>query len=263
MHLRICFAMSVLAAAASGCFQALDTGLVGNQGPQESPFVADAAPSPSLPTPFTKSDIDAALSQQCAYGSALCYQLCGSPSCANQDNTIPPEVISIPSVLPNGASSSDACEVVRAQSLRIRQQACSQCHGPAPAPGFSAFNFVLDDQALVTKLPNSVMVPLVIPGDPSKSYLFQCVALGISGGQTGMPPQPSMASNLIASSAAHTIMYPTAEDLSILYAWILNCVPGADGGAYSSSYYGGNWGPDASIVNGPAGSGDADAGGGE
>jgi mono/diheme cytochrome c family protein len=270
MNARISFVISVLAAAASGCFQELDPGVAGDPGANNLTFVADggdlaeAAPIPILPAPFTGGDVDAALNQQCAYGSALCYQICGSPSCANQDNTIPAEVTTIPSVLPNGGTTADPCDVVRAQSLRIRQQSCSQCHGPPPAPGFSSFNFVLDDQALVTTIPNTVMVPLVIPGNPSMSYLLQRVALGLSGGQTGMPPPASLASNLVPASIAKTVVSPTPEDLSILYAWILNCVPGADGGAYSSSYYGGNYAPDASIVSasGQTGSAGSDAGGG-
>jgi hypothetical protein len=261
MNGRTCFAVSVLAPAVSGCFQTLDPDVVGGPLPKDSTFQADAAPVPTLPAPFTSDDIRAAQTQQCAYGSALCYQICGSPSCANHDNTIPPEVISVPSVLSNGSTTADPCDAVRAQSLQIRRQACGQCHGPPPAPGFSAFNFVLDDQALVTKLPNTVVVPLVIPGNPSLSHLFRCVESGLTGAQQGMPPQASLASNLVPSDVAHTVVYPTAEDISILYAWILNCVPGVDGGAYSSSYYGGNYSPHALIVSAPeqADAGRADA----
>jgi hypothetical protein len=73
-----------------------------------------------------------------------------------------------------------------------------------------------------------------------------------------MPPPSSLAANLVSAQIASTIVYPTSEDLSNLYAWILNCVPGTDGGAYSASYYGGNYGPNAD-GGAPAG-GLADAG---
>jgi hypothetical protein len=241
MNGRIPFLIAILASAAAGCIQPVDN-VTGNV-----PAVAGSSEGPPLPFPFTQADVDAAMTKQCAYGSALCYQLCGSPSCANQDNTIPNEVATVPAMLPDGGWTTDACEVVRAQSARIRLHACAQCH--EQTPGFSSFNFVLDDMALVTKLPNTVQVPLVIPGSPETSYFLQRMELGLSGGTTGMPPAPSLAANLVSPSIANTIVRPTPEDMSVMYAWILNCVPGADGGAYATSYYGGNYAPDASILN--------------
>jgi hypothetical protein len=55
----------------------------------------------------------------------------------------------------------------------------------------------------------------------------------MGGAQGGMPP---------LTMAGHpTIPRPTAADLSVLYAWIIQCVPGADGGGYAFS--GGDYAP--------------------
>jgi hypothetical protein len=234
----ISFGLAV--AATYGCVEDVDPGASAGSGSAGS--MQKQSGGGGLPAPFTDAD----LSQQCEAGSALCYELCGSPSCAQQDNSIPSEVTTPGVLLPEGGTTDNACQQIIALSYSIRQRSCAMCHGPSPAPGFSGFNFVLDDHALVTQVPQTVTVPLIIPGAPSASVFMQRIALSLAGGQTGMPPSPSLASNLAGTTVANAIAYPTAEEVSILNAWIANCVPGTDGGAYWSEYYGGNYGPDAS-----------------
>jgi len=121
---------------------------------------------------------------------------------------------------------ADPCAAIEQESLAIRQRSCAQCHGPQ-GPKNSVFNFILDDQALVTIVPPGVTVPLVIPGQPDASYFMQTVEDGLSGAATGMPPPPGRATNSVSPSVAATIVYPTSEDVSILLGWIASCVPGA------------------------------------
>jgi hypothetical protein len=246
----------------AGCFQTINDGNIGG-GPQNS--VATSPPGnvgSDLPAPFADADV----SQQCEPGSALCYQLCLSPECATQDdagNVVLPPVLQTPVVLlPEGSTSDDPCADVEARSLQIRQQACAQCHDKGNGGTTLIWNYVLDDQALVTTIAPGLAAPLVIPGNPSASVLLQKIQLGIAGGALGMPPSQALATGDVKAQIAATIVYPTPEDVSLLYAWILNCVPGTDGGAYSpSSYYGGNYGPDGGVGSSAGGgSGAADAG---
>jgi hypothetical protein len=276
MNLRIPRSVAVCAIVGTGCFQEVDTGVVNGplllvsggedggtgQGRQagnassssQEPASLDAA---FLPSPFHRSDVDAALTEQCEAGSNLCYQLCGSPSCALVDNSIPAELAASTIVLPEGGTAADACAQIDALSMQIRQRSCAPCHGPPPAPGFDGLNFILNDQELVSQTPSVVTAPVVTPGDPLGSVLYQRVQQGFTGASQGMPPPPSYLPSFAGPQVAATLVYPSSEDLSILYAWILSCVPGANGAAYASSYYGGNYAPDAGAAVNAAG---ADAG---
>jgi len=127
--------------------------------------------------------------------------------------------------------------------MRIRTDSCSQCHSTVGAKAF--WTWVLDDNQLVTNATApGLTAPVVIPGNPNGSVLLQKMELGLAGGQQGMPPSPSQAEGLTSADAAATIVYPTPEDLSIMYAWILACAPGADAGSYEANYGGGNSGPE-------------------
>jgi hypothetical protein len=245
----------------AGCFQTINDGNIGG-GPQDS--VATRPPGnvgSGLPAPFADADV----SQQCEPGSERCYQLCLSPECATEDdagNVVLPPVLQTPVVvLPEGSTSDNPCDDVEARSLQIRRQVCAQCHD-TDGPASTLWHFVLDDQSLITTVPTGLNAPLVIPGNPTASVLLQKIQLGIAGGQLGMPPSQALASSNVSPQIAATIVYPTAEDVSLLYAWILNCAPGTDGGAYSpSSYYGGNYGPDGGVgTSAGGGSSAADAG---
>jgi hypothetical protein len=252
MKRRIPFALILTALTMAGCFlmaacfQTVDEGVSnGVPGPQNS----SVSTGPTLPAAFADAD----LSQQCEPGSALCYQLCGSPECALQDdagNIVLPPTLQTPAVvLPTGAMSPDPCADVSARALQIRQQACAQCHDTSPG---IFWNYVLDDHALVTTIAPGLKTPLVIAGDPAGSVLYQRVLSGLNGDATGMPPSQTIASSNVSPAIAQTIVYPTPEDVSLLYGWILNCAPGTDGGAYAASYYGGNYGPGGDAGAAPA-----------
>lgn len=63
-----------------------------------------------------------------------------------------------------------------------------------------------------------------------------------------MPP-----ATLAGLSDPSVIVYPTAADVSVIYAWILNCMPNANPSAYQTSY-------GAGPGYGPAAKGHADGG---
>ncbi|MBV9945675.1 MAG: hypothetical protein JOZ69_02380 [Myxococcales bacterium] len=238
-----------------GC-QELDPNLSSEvAAPVEAGSNADDAPAPvpdALPDIFGSPD----LSQPCPPNSALCYQLCGSPTCALPDNSLPPNLGTPPIMEPDGGLTPKPCEAIEAQSFEIRKRSCSMCHGANAVPSFD-YTWVLDDHQLVTNNQTAISKPIVIPGDPVSSELYQRVQLGIIGGSArGMPLNPTAAQQL-DPSVAKSIVYPTSEDLSILYAWILNCVEGTDGGAYSSSYYGAYYGPDGGGAHQAVSGGDA------
>jgi hypothetical protein len=96
--------------------------------------------------------------------------------------------------------------------------------------------------------------PYVVPGNPGASFLYQRVAAG------SMPPPPSLSDNILGYEAGTGLTYPAPSDITILYAWILNCVTGTDGGAYASSSYGG--GVAGTTCFGPCGDAGARRGGG-
>lgn len=246
MDIRIALAFALVASSTAGCFQQLDSGATG--GPEDLKIIPPSAgPSDAstLPTPFTDADLQAALStsQPCTPGSPLCFELCGSPSCALQSNNIPTNLGSEAAILPDGGASTNPCDDINARALQIRQQSCSPCHG-AP-PGQSGFSWVLSDSDIVTKVAPGLTTPVVIAGDPDDSPLMQRVITRISTptALTGMPPPSGQLQTYVAPALAATIVYPTAEDVSVLYTWITACVPGADAGSFDNAYYGGNYAP--------------------
>jgi hypothetical protein len=183
---------------------------------------------------------------QCAYGSPECFYLCGSPSCALADAAIPPELTKPPIYLPDGAVTTDPCEAVREESLLIREQSCTPCHSgepPAPSKGPEGLNYILDDGKLATsvspdyRLPDGGGKPYVVPGDPLDSFIYQRVVAG------EMPMPRNAVDGYIGAKAGASIVYPTPSDISVLYEWIRDCVPGANPTANSSNYYGGCFGP--------------------
>jgi hypothetical protein len=227
---------------------------------QQQPQQPQAPPDASIP------------STQCSNESSECFSLCGSPECAMPDNSIPP-VLDIPliwyqpsgetagygSAAP-GKSTTDPCVAIQAASLVIRQRSCAPCHGPSPSPGLGRFNYVLDDVTLANHSDNEQDGKImVIPGDPASSYAYQRAVTGLAGaGSGGMPPDPSTLPAYLGAAAVQAnpniVVYPTAADLSVLYAWILGCMPGADAGVYQSSYGSGSFGSNAAPNTGVAAS---------
>jgi len=139
--------------------------------------------------------------------------------------------------LADGALTADSCVQIESESLAIRTESCGACHGP-DGTGAAGINYILNDQTLLMSM-SSTGVPMIVPGDPVDSFIYQQILHGIQGSQTGMPPINPTVGGLPPDAS---IPRPTSADLSIMYAWILNCV-GSDGGnAYGSSFYGGDYG---------------------
>jgi hypothetical protein len=221
----------LLVALAAGCFQEIDPGAA-------TGIAMDDAGSLS-PDALT------------------CWQLCQSPSCDDPAGTIPVLTVTPPIYLPDGGTTKDPCDDVEQASMAVRQTYCGGCHASPASQG--GLGFVLNDNQLAATLAASTddagnAQRLMTPGDPSHSMVYTLVAQGLGGSQTGMPP---------LSMAGYTsIPRPSAADVSVLYAWILACAPGTDGGAYV--YGGGDYAPDGGGA--PPAAGDAatnagDAGG--
>ena len=209
--------------------------------------VPPPAPIPTLPDDTT----------QCAADSDACFELCGSPECGLADGTLPP-VLQVPAIFyqPGGATNNigaptaakktaDPCDAVNAASLQIRQRSCGACHGPNGLPT-THFLYALDDTTLANHPDNTGTHIMVKPGDPYNSYVYQRVVTGLQAGSGGMPPDPSAVSDVLGASIVQAnpniVVYPTASDVSVLYAWILNCMPGANVGAYQANYGSGSFG---------------------
>jgi hypothetical protein len=240
------FGSAIVLSMLGGCFQPLATDSDSVPPPvsgDSTATVVDAGPVPALPSPFTDADIGLAQSDaQCPYGSALCAELCGSPDCALSDMSIPGLTVTPPIVLADGGTTANPCDDIETQSMQIRTQSCSQCHGPNGSN--MAYNWVLNDQALATMSPGN-SGPVVIPGNPAGSEMFKRMVAGLyftdpayqgtamgAPNTYGMPPAPGARQAAGPVSAQNSIVTPTSQDVSIIYEWILNCVNGApDGGA--------------------------------
>jgi hypothetical protein len=248
MKLRLSLLFVVCAPFVGSCLQK-------DPGQQQQP---QTSPDASIPN------------TQCVNESAECFSLCGSPECALPDNSIPP-VLDIPVIwyqpsgqaagygnAAPGTSTTDPCVAVAADAMAIRQRSCGACHGPSPAPGLGHFNYVLDDTTIANHSDNEQDGKImIIPGDPASSYVYQRVITGLAGaGSGGMPPDPSTLPAYLGAAAVQAnpniVVYPTAADVSVLYAWILNCMPGANAAAYQSSYSSGSFGsnpaPDVGVA---------------
>ena len=107
--------------------------------------------------------------------------------------------------------------------MAVRQTYCAGCHqAPANQGGLGV---VLSDSQLVVAVSQTATddagapEKLVVAGDPTYSMLYLSVAAGLSGSQSGMPP--------LALAGYPVIPRPTASDVSVLYGWIVACLPGA------------------------------------
>jgi hypothetical protein len=167
--------------------------------------------------------------------SLTSWQLCQSPSCDSPSGEVPVLLDTPPIYLPDGGTTSNPCDDVELRSMTIRQTYCASCHeAPASQAGLG---FILDDAQLSTALSQTAVLPdggpqrLLVPGSPYGSRLYQRVAAGLSGSAAGMPP--------VAQPGYPAIPRPSAADLSLLYGWIVACIPGTDGGGYvtGGAYY--------------------------
>lgn len=242
-------ALPVAGALMGGCMQSYDpstdkgsgtaavTGSSTGSASSCAPGVVCADPSPT----------------QCALDSPECFYLCGSPLCALGNDPVNPDAgapIPAASATPpiflgstdtqiqgDGGTTPDPCVQIESQAVLIRSRSCAPCHqtqGSSTKVGCECpLSYILDDQQIATNSSPATGIPYILPGQPEGSYIYQRIQ-----GNT-MPPSPSIAEGLIGVEAGAAIVYPTPEDQSVLYEWIQNCVVGADGGAYSSSAYGG------------------------
>jgi mono/diheme cytochrome c family protein len=208
----------LLLGAIAGCIQELDPGAASGAGLSS----VDGGDDADNPDAYTT------------------WQLCQSPACDLPSGDIP-YLDQTPLIyLPDGATTTDPCDDVEQASMAVRQTYCAQCH-QAPG-GQGGLGFVLDDGQLTGALSQTATDDagkperLVIAGDPLHSLLYARVAQGLSGSTSGMPP--------LTLAGYTSIPRPTASDLSVLYAWIVACLPGTDGGAYSPG--GGDYAPGSS-----------------
>jgi hypothetical protein len=193
--------------AVAGCLEEIDT---------------TAASGPGLGAAST--DAGAPLD---AYTS---WQICQSPSCDQPSGDIP-FLDTTPAIyLPDGSTTTNPCDDVEQAAIGLRQTYCTSCHeSPANQGGI---DFILDDTRLVGAVSQTATddagksLHLVVPGDPAHSWLYARVTAGLAGSAAGMPP-PS-------AQGGAGISHCTAADLSVLYGWILACVPGTDGGVYDT-----------------------------
>jgi hypothetical protein len=223
------------------------------------PFAASCFQKGPGPEGLKPPPVDAGnINVQCVNGSAACFTLCGSPECALPDASIPP-VLDEPAIWyqPGGSvnsvggstpgkSTKDPCEAINDAALTIRKRSCAPCHSTGTAAAaVSHFDYVLDDMKLATSENNAQTTPMITPGHPdtASSYVFKRIMDGLTPGGVGMPPADL---SILGDPAAQaTVVYPTAADVSVIYAWILNCIPGANPNAYQTSYGSGLYGPAA------------------
>ncbi len=222
-------------------------------------FQKGPGPEGAQPPPIDAGDINT----QCAPNSAACFTLCGSPECALPDAGLPAVLQTPPiwyqpggSVNGVGAStpattSADPCVAINDASQTIRKRSCGPCHTPGTSGAtLTHFDYVLDDMTLAGHPDNANDGKIMVkPGDPQGSYVYQRVVTGLAG--AGMPPADQQ---VVASfTDPNTLVYPTVADVSVLYAWILTCMPGANANAYQTSYGSGLHGPAANADGGVTG----------
>jgi hypothetical protein len=132
----------------------------------------------------------------------------------SDDANVPTSIVDgTPIALEDGGATDDPCAITAAQALEIRTTYCAACHAPPAKMG--GFDFVLDDAKLRTALSSTVDAmgkPLrfLVPGDPARSRLYQRLWAGEMPPVQAppLPPNPT----------------PTVADVSVLRAWIANCV---------------------------------------
>ncbi len=262
--LLVAVGVPAVAAGMMGCLQELDRNAA-TKPPPSGGSSSGGGGTTNLTCP-TGEVCSSPGTTQCQLDSPECFFMCGSPLCAigvDPDNpdaglVIPP-VTADPAIFTStdtirlaNPTTNDPCVQIAAQSMAIRERSCAPCHGGALGKGIVAnLNFILDDSMLAsTKSTQST--PLVAPGNPLGSYFYKMVST------FAMPPPPDQVGMILQGKAADLVR-TTPSDVSVFYAWILNCIPGfTDGGAYQSSAYGG--GVNGTTCFGPCGAGAADAG---
>jgi hypothetical protein len=231
--------LSVSVAGLAGCFQELDSGAAGGGS-----AVGDQPSSAGGAACGGAGEVCSSPNGQCAMDSPECFYLCGSPLCAVGTNPtngtgLPPVAGTAPPIyvgntdtllFADGGSTADPCAQVEANSIAIRARSCAPCHSTGPQAQGN-FTSVMNDGMLVNAPSNEMPnVPYVAPGNPLGSMVYQQVVSGL------MPPSQSLSIQILGPDAGASIASTSPSEASMLYEWILNCVPGTDGGAHKSNY---------------------------
>jgi hypothetical protein len=173
------------------------------------------------------------------------------------DPNAQPTTTILPTALPiglnaddEGQTTDDPCVKTRQDKTEILTAFCAPCHSGATALGLPPWNFVLDDDKLVTEVWVREGQPpqrFVIPGDPDHSAIY--VRAAIVG---DMPPQPT-------DLGTPRNPRPSLSDLSVLREWIMHCAPGSPAtGAGGGASDAGSGGADAGGDSGGGGAGGGD-----
>ncbi|MFL5305848.1 MAG: hypothetical protein ACJ8F1_11575 [Polyangia bacterium] len=139
----------------------------------------------------------------------------------------------------DAATASDPCDKTRQDKTQILTAYCARCHSGAAPIGLPPWDFVLDDQRLVTETWVRAGQPaarFVVPGDPDHSALYQRMAVA-----QDMPPQPT-------DLGTAPNPKPSAADHTVIREWILNCL-----GATAATGAGGSPSPGTGGASGASG----------
>jgi hypothetical protein len=208
MNDRTLLPLLLAAPLAAACFQEINT--AAGDGTRDSTFVSDGGASLDSGSAGDDADCNSnGTCMSCPSGFFLQYAAGGGTWCLPFTVMTPP--------INNGTDLADAanvftnpCQQNYVDSMNIRHRYCANCHsgGPNQVPN-GTFSSVLDDKRLVTEVSKGVIddagkpVPLVVPGDPDHSRLYNRILRG------EMPPPGNLR--------------PSISDLSVLRAWI-NCL---------------------------------------
>ena len=142
-----------------------------------------------------------------------------------------------PIELPDGTTTTEACDLITLQARSILETNCASCHGgasPGARQGQPPFDCVLDFDKLKSVASTAVRDPrdpsrgmrFLVPGDPDNSRIYVRMV------RAEMPPVPPL--------GLDPIPLPSVSDLSLIRAWITSCmgvaeamVPRGDAGAGS------------------------------
>jgi hypothetical protein len=172
-----------------------------------------------------------ALAVGCALLAASCFQPvqqgAWTPPPPAPDPNAQPTTDIEPSALPIETSLDDATQTTDDPCVKTRQDKtdiltayCARCHSGPAAVGLPPWNFVLDDQQLVTQQwirEGQAPQRFAIPGDPDHSAIYTRAAV-----VGDMPPQPT-------DLGTPRNPQPSLSDTSVLREWILHCLPAPPG----------------------------------
>jgi hypothetical protein len=111
--------------------------------------------------------------------------------------------------------SADGCKKTTRDAHTILMGQCASCHDGPAAQGLPPWNFVLDDQKMMTETwlrQDAPPVPFLKPGDPDNSAIFIRAA-----NKRDMPP-------IYTDLSIPTAPRVTYSEASVLRQWISHCM---------------------------------------